>query len=88
MHIVYLVTSLDDLALHKAGEDGATQKRQSPVTVRTSPGRYLAESQLDTLRALSSRWVSARVKVSGSDYCEETTKQLVGGHQTKKRHGV
>ena len=51
------------------------------MTGRASPGRSLAERQLDRPRALSSRWVSARAKVSSSDYCEETTKQLVGGHR-------
>ena len=52
------------------------------MTVRAYPGRSLAERQLDRPRALSSRWVSAQAKVSSSDYCEETTKQLVGGHRT------
>ena len=55
----------------QAREDGATHDRQSPVTVRASPGRSLAERQLDRPRALSSRLVSARAKVSSSDYCEE-----------------
>ena len=64
--------TLDDLALHRAREDNATQERQSPVTVRASPGRSLAERQLDRPRALSSRWVSAQEKVSSSDYWEET----------------
>ena len=79
------VTSLNDLALRRAGEDGATQERQSPMTVHTSPGRSLAERQLDTLRALSCRWVSARAKVSSSDYCEETMYQLVGVHRWNTR---
>ena len=72
MYKVYNMTSLDDLALPRAREDGATQERQSPVTVRTFPGRSLAEGQLDRPRALFSRWVSAQAKVSSSDYCEET----------------
>ena len=72
MYTVYNVTSLDDLALRRAREDDATQERQSPVTVRASPGRSLAERQLERPRALSSRWVSVRAKVSSSDYCEET----------------
>ena len=61
-----------DLALSKAREDGATQERQSAVTERASPGKSLAERQLDRPRALSSKWFSAPVKVSSSDYCEET----------------
>ena len=72
MYTVYNVTSLDNLALSRAREDGATQERQSPMAVHASPGRSLAERQLDRPRALSSRWVSARAKVSSSDYCEET----------------
>ena len=59
MYSVYNVMSLDDLALRRAREDGATQERQSPMTVRASPGRSLAERHLDRPRALSSRWVSA-----------------------------
>ena len=57
---VYNMTSPDDLALRRAREDGATctQERQSPVTIRASPVRFLAERQLDRPRALSSRWVS------------------------------
>ena len=51
------------------------------MTVCASLGRSLAERQLDTPRALSSRWVSARLKVSSSDYCEETMNQIAGGHQ-------
>ena len=72
MYTIYNVTSLDDLALCRAREDSATQERQLPVTVRASPGMSLAERQLDRPRALPSRWVSARAKVSSSDYCEET----------------
>ena len=72
MYTVCNVTSLNDLALRRARKDSATQERQSPVTVRASPGRSLAERQLDRPRASSSRWVSARAKVFSSDYCEET----------------
>ena len=64
MYTVYHMTSLDDLALCRLGEDDTTQDRRSPVAVHASLGRSLAERQLDTPRALSSRWVSARVKVS------------------------
>ena len=71
MYMDYNVTSLDDLALRRAGEDGVTQERQSPMTVRASPGRFLAERQLDTPRELSSRWVSEGATVSSSNYCEE-----------------
>ena len=62
MYTVYNVTSLDDLALRRAREDGATQERQSPVTVRVSPERSLAERQFDRPRALSSRWVQRERK--------------------------
>ena len=71
----------------QAGEDSVTQER--PVTVCASSGRSSAERQLDTPRALSSRWVSARVKISSSD-CEETMNQLedMGGTHEDKRHDV
>ena len=91
MYTVYNVTSLDDLAPRRAREDGATQERQSPVTVRASPERSLAERQLDRPRALSSRWVSARAKISSSDYCEETMNRQsedTGRTHEDKRHGV
>ena len=85
MYTVYHVTSPDDLAFDRAREDGATQERQSPVTVRASPGRSLAERQLDRPRPFSSRWVSVPAKVSSSDYCEETMKLLLGAHRTSTR---
>ena len=91
MYTVYNLTSLDDLALRRAREDGATQERQSPVTVRASPERSLAKRQLDRPRALSSRWVSARAKISSSDYCEETMNRQsedTGRTHEDKRHGV
>ena len=53
------------------------------MTVRASSGRSLAERQLDT--PLSTRWASARAKVSSSDYCEETMNQLVGRHRRNRR---
>ena len=89
MYTVYHVTS--PTIRHSAGlkrRRDTGSRHESPVPVRASPGRSLAERQLDRPRALSSRWVSAQAKVSSSDYCEETTKQLVGGHRTNKRHGV
>ena len=48
-------------------------------------GMVWVVQQLDIPRALSSRWVSARAKVSSSDYNEETMNQLVVGHWTNTR---
>ena len=81
---MHTVTSLDNSTLQgleKICAPSMAQHRTATRTVHTFPGRSLAERQLNTPRALSSRWVSARAKVSGSDYCEEVMNELVGRDQ-------
>ena len=73
-NVTHHVMSLDDCTLQ--GLENAVW-----YLWHASPGRSLAEWQLDTPRALSSSCVSTQAKISSSDYCQEMINKLVGGHR-------